>query len=667
MPYLKLVGHRFISLRAYLVALPRLHKRLALIANDVVLLTLALWLAMSFRYVQLFVPSNLKLAFALALAPALAIATFIYGGVYRFVTRYIGANGTWRLVIYLGISVLFWSLFLLMSGSVGVPRTTILLYFFIAAVFMYGSRQVAAWLLKGAGISLSREQLDAPVVAIYGAGQTGLELLESLRRAGNTHIVGFIDTSPSLVGQYISGVKVYRPEKLGYMILRHGIQCVYMAHSLAHRRERAETLKWLQTFPVRVQILPAIDDLAAGRVNVSALRAVAVDDLLVRDRAPAIPELIDRAVEGKCVLVTGAGGSIGAELVRKLVRQRPSKLILFELAEAALYEIDIELREFVRDLDQTGPLPEIVAVLGSIKDQTLVSDTIAQHGVETICHAAAYKHVPLMESNIVAGLDNNVFGTAVLAEAARRNGVERFILVSSDKAVRPTNVMGASKRLSELILQAHANDPDCDCIFTIVRFGNVLDSSGSVMRRFSKQIAIGGPVTVTHKDVIRYFMSIPEAVELVLQAGGLGTGGEVFVLEMGEPIKIDELAHSMIKLAGLEVRNAAMPTGDIEIVYTGLRPGEKLYEELLIEGEMAPTDHPRILRSAEPSLSSEALARELETLRRAMDANDKQAIYAVLSRVVEGYKAVDGRVLPGASAVAGVPIVWVAATSRTVH
>jgi FlaA1/EpsC-like NDP-sugar epimerase len=665
LPVLASLSEHFSQLRTRLVGLPRFQKRLALVLSDLVLLSLALWLALSFRYARFYVPDTIGLALVLAAAPLIGVSTLIYGGVYRVVTRYIGATGTTRVLLYLGLSVLFWALFVLLSGITGVPRTVVLLYLVMASAFIYSSRQTAAWLLKGAGITLPQEKRNATVVAIYGAGQTGMELLESLRRAGDSNVVGFLDTAPSLVGQYISGVKVYRPEKLGYMIERHGIKCVYMAHSLASRRDRAETLKWLQGFPVRVQILPAIADLASGRVNISGLRAVEVDDLLVREPAPAMPDLINRAVQDKCVMVTGAGGSIGSEIVRKLIRQRPRCIVLYELAEASLYEIDIELRELIAQFDAVQQRPEIVAVLGSVKDAALVTDTIKRFGVETICHAAAYKHVPLMETNVIAGLDNNVFGTVQVADAARRLGVERFILVSSDKAVRPTNVMGASKRLSELVLQAHASDPDCDCIFTIVRFGNVLDSSGSVMRRFRKQIAAGGPVTVTHHDVVRYFMSIPEAVELVLQAGGLGDGGEVFVLEMGEPVRIDDMARSMIRLAGLEVRDKANPLGDVEIEYTGLRAGEKLYEELLIGGTMSPTEHPRILRSEEPYLPVDTLRHELDTLRRAMAANDIDAVYGILSRVVEGYRVTPHVGEHGAAAPAQ-PLVW-ASGSRTIH
>ncbi|MEQ1615839.1 MAG: nucleoside-diphosphate sugar epimerase/dehydratase [Hyphomicrobiaceae bacterium] len=661
-----MIQRNFALVRTWLVNLPRFHKRVALVLNDMLLLSLALWLALSFRYLRVYVPDSIELAMLFAAAPIIAVVVFFYGGVYRVVTRYIGAKGTTKVLLYLGLSVLFWALIVLMSGLKGVPRSAVVLYWFIASALIYGSRHMAAWLLQGAGFALLREKANPTAVAIFGAGQTGLELLESLRRAGDSNVIGFLDTTPSLVGQYIAGVKVYQPEKLASMVTRHGVKCVYLAQSLATRRERAETLKWLQGFPVRVQVLPAIDDLASGRVNVSALREVEVEDLLTRDPAPAISELIDRAANRKCVMVTGAGGSIGAELVRKLVRQGARKIVLFELAESALYEIDMEARDIVRQLGSDIQSPEIVAILGSVHDRALVTQVIVAHAVDTICHAAAYKHVPLVESNTVVGLDNNVFGTAVLAEVARRHGVERFVLISSDKAVRPTNIMGASKRLSELILQGHASDPGCECIFTIVRFGNVLDSSGSVMRLFRKQIAAGGPVTVTHRDVIRYFMSIPEAVELVLQAAGLGVGGEVFVLEMGEPVRIDDLARSMIRLAGLECRDDANPTGDVEIEYTGLRPGEKLFEELLIGGSQTPTEHPRILRSDEPYLAADELARELDALRLAMKANDVVSIQAILSRVVEGYRAAPSIAGDPTAAPVGAQALW-QPVSRTLH
>jgi FlaA1/EpsC-like NDP-sugar epimerase len=387
----------FALLRAWLVGLPRVNKRIVLVLNDLALLSLALWLSLSFRYGRLYVPESVELALVLAAAPLLGIAAFIWGGIYRVVTRYIGANGTSRVLTCIGLSVLFWSLLVLLSGLTGVPRSVIVLYGFIASAFIYASRHLAAWLLKGAGIPLSHERANANAVAIYGAGQTGAELLEALRRGGGNNVIGFLDRTPSLVGQYIGGVKVYPPEKLVSMIERHGVKYVYLAQSLETRQVRAKTLKWLAEFPVRVQILPAIDDLASGRISVSDLRAVDVEDLLIRDPSPPDPDLLARAVRGKSVMVTGAGGSIGSELVRKVMRQGPRCIVLFEVSEAALYEIDLQVREFLETNPNLGAKVEIVTVLGSIADAALVEGTIKRHRVETIYHAAAYKHVPLVE------------------------------------------------------------------------------------------------------------------------------------------------------------------------------------------------------------------------------------------------------------------------------
>jgi FlaA1/EpsC-like NDP-sugar epimerase len=378
-------------------------------------------------------------------------------------------------------------------------------------------------------------------------------------------------------------------------------------------------------------------------VTVSDLRPVEAEDLLGRDPVPPNAALLSRNIGGKCVLVTGAGGSIGSELVRQILRQGPRCLVLLDASEEHLYQIEAQVQELLltrRNAAAPGTvvLPEIVSVLGSILDAALVRQTIAKHGIETIYHAAAYKHVPIVEHNAVAGLRNNIFGTAILAEAAESGGVERFVLVSTDKAVRPTSIMGASKRLAEMVLQARAADGAARTVFTMVRFGNVLDSSGSVVRKFRGQIEAGGPVTVTHRDVIRYFMSIPEAAALVIQAGAMATGGDVFVLDMGEPVKIDDLARSMIRLMGLEVRDPEHVDGDVAIEYIGLRHGEKLHEELLLGENVTRTEHPRILKSQEPCLPAVELAEQLDALRAGMEADDVQAIHAVLTRAVEGYR-----------------------------
>jgi len=646
----------------WLVGLPRAAKRLIIGLTDFGLLALALWLAMSLRLSEFYVPDDAGQLLLLLAAPAIGVSTFAWFGLYRLVTRYIASSGARRLLVCIGLSVLFWALLVLMIGAYWLPRSVILvLYPFTAAAFVYASRHLAGVLLKGAGIGLPVRRRERKPVVIYGAGPTGVQLLEALARSGEARAVGFLDESSTLWGQYTGGVKIYRPEKLARLIQREGVKEVILALPESQRRQRQRVLKWLERFPVRVKTLPAMEDFAAGRAVVSKLRPVEVEDLLGRDPVPPDPDLLARGIRGKTVLVTGAGGSIGSELVRQIVPFGPRKIVLLELSEVALYEIEMEVAELIPGLPAVIPRPAVAAVLGSVQDEALVSKVISEHEVAMIYHAAAYKHVPIVESNAVAGLANNTFGTSVMARCARALGVERFVLVSTDKAVRPTNVMGGSKRMAELILQAHAADPTCPTVFTMVRFGNVLDSSGSVVRRFRKQIEAGGPVTVTHPDVIRYFMSIPEAAGLVLQAGAMASGGEVFVLDMGEPLKIDDLARSMVRLMGLEVRDVDNPDGDVAIAYTGLRQGEKLYEELLIGEHTSPTEHPRIARSSEPHLPLDQLEGELDVLRAAMAAGNTDAVQAVLMRTVEGYRpdvGVPGRPAPRPSH--GTP-------SRTLH
>ncbi len=649
--------------RAWAVELPRPWKRAILCASDFVLLSFAVWLAISLRYSTLFVPPNTWGLLLMLAAPAVGVATFAWFGLYQLVTRYITIRGSGKLAKCIGISVLVWAMLALLFDAKWLPRSVILvLYPLLAGGLIFLSRQVYAGVLRSFGVPLLGPGREPRPVIIYGAGRTGVQLLDGLHGSGDARVVGFLDDSASLSGQYAAGVKIYKPDKLERLIEREGVREVILALPESRRRERREILKRLQPYPVRVKTLPDMEDIATGRAEISDLRPIDVEDLLGRDPVPADPSLLALAIRGKSVLVTGAGGSIGSELVRQILRQQPARLVLFDVSEVALYEIEIETTDMVAALPERAGRPEIVPVLGSVADRALVRRTIEHHGVATIFHAAAYKHVPIVEANPVAGLENNTFGTAVVAEAARELGVERFVLISTDKAVRPTNVMGASKRLAELFLQAQAADPSCRTVFTMVRFGNVLDSSGSVVRRFRKQIQAGGPVTVTHKDVVRYFMSIPEAASLVLQAGAMATGGEVFVLDMGEPVKIDDLARSMIRLMGLDVREDATPDGDIPIAYVGLRPGEKLYEELLIGENTTPTAHPLIRKSSEPFLLAERLDREFLVLRTAMDAGGIAEIEAVLQRTVEGYQP---RV-SGLPAVAG-QLIAADPPSRTLH
>ena len=519
-----------------------------------------------------------------------------------------------------------------------------------------------SWVLLSHGIRLPRfdptEEVHA--VLIYGAAHAGVGLAEAVSRIPGRYVVGFCDSSPTLWGQYIGGIKVYRPSKLGSIIERQKVKEVLIAIPSSERNERRLVLNELEGLPVAVKMLPSLEDLAAGRVAITDLRPLDVQDLLGRDSVPPIGDLLSRNTRGKIVLVTGAGGSVGAELVRQVYKQGPAKIVLFDLSEPALYEIETELKDAAQKSGAASS-PAIISILGSVLDAALVTEAIRAHNVETIYHAAAYKHVPMVELNAAVGLSNNVFGTEVVAAAALESGVERMVLISTDKAVRPTNVMGASKRLAELVLQARASHQP-QTVFTMVRFGNVIDSSGSVVGRLRRQIKSGGPLTVTHPEVIRYFMSIPEAAELVIQAGAMAKGGEVFVLDMGEPVRIEELARLMIRLSGRELKDADHPDGDLEIVYTGLRPGEKLYEELLIGTNTKTTEHPRIMRCNEPALSSAELEHELHLLRTAMNQRDVATIQAILMRTVEGYRPAAGVKI----AEAGPAASWILPT-RTLH
>jgi len=632
--------NKFAGLRTWLLELPRAYKRAIAAVNDLALLTLALWLAMSFRLSELYVPLNARHALLLAAAPLIAVGTFAWFGLYRLVTRFIGQGAIVRIIVAVGLSVLLWALVVFMSGLalIAVPRSVVILYGLFAVALITASRQFAAWLFRDIDVPLPQRDRSGRRVVVFGAGPMGVQLAEAMHRTGQATVVGFLDQTESLWGQYVSGLKVYRPEKIDRLIERESVTEVVLALPKARRRDRRVILADLQRRPIRVTTLPAIEEFAAGRVTISDVRPVEVADLLGRDAVPPDPHLLSRHIKGKSVMVTGAGGSIGSELVRQILEQQPRVLVLYELSEAALYEIEVSVLETFAALPAGVEPPIIAGVLGSVLDEERMHDTIRRYGVATIYHAAAYKHVPIVEHNVIAGLSNNTFGTSVAAQAARDLGVEQFVLISTDKAVRPTNVMGASKRLAELILQAHAADPACRTVFTMVRFGNVLDSSGSVVRRFRKQIEAGGPVTVTHPEIIRYFMSVSEAAELVIQAGAMAAGGEVFVLDMGEPVKIDELARLMIRRMGLEVRDERNPGGDVAIEYIGLRAGEKLFEELLLDENTLATEHPRIMRNTEPSLPFDRLERELGALRAAMAAADAAAIRAVLWRTVEGYR-----------------------------
>ncbi len=658
--------------RHWLTCLPRYHKRAALVLNDAAILAFAVWASYSFRLNAFYVPPTLTVGLLLMTAPVIGVALFHSFGLYKMVTRFIGPMGAQRILFATGLTAFVWTALLWLvrlwqpslSGSLIVPRVSVILFAFVGGVLVWGSRQFAGWVLNASpgAIALENSAISRRVL-IYGAGATGVQLLNSLQLTQSYKAIGFIDERPTLHGQTVAGLKVFRPLRIGSLIAEHKIDEILVALPEASRSRRRTILKRLEVYKVGVKTLPGLADIASGRVGVSDLKAVSAADLLGRDRVRPDSALLRRSIVGKAVLVTGAGGSIGAELARQIFALSPKRLVLLDVSEPALFEIEQELKSAARRRKLTPETDGIVTVLGSIHDEGLVRRTLQDSAIETIFHAAAYKHVPMVEHNPSVGIRNNTFGTRVLADAARDLGVERFVLISTDKAVRPTNIMGASKRLAELYLQALSGEGVGKTIFTMVRFGNVLDSSGSVVRLFRRQIENGGPVTVTHPDIIRYFMSIPEAAELVIQAGAMAHGGEVFVLDMGAAVKIDALARSMIKHVGLKVKDETNPTGDIAIVYTGLRPGEKLYEELLINELTTLTAHPRIRRSLEPGLNMDELERELSALTVALATADLDAIHAVLKRTVEGYvpdrRHLDVPASPGAS--------QGAAVSRVLH
>lgn len=656
------------GVRRRIVDLPRLAKRTVLMTNDGLLLLFAVWLAFSLRWGRVYWPDSWQLWFILLGAPLLGVAFFQAFHLYRVATRFIRDTDTARMYIALALAVLSWVLLVLMVVGTGnpqfvVPRSVIVIYAIFAGVFVRSSRRIAAWLLRDAPLPRTHLKDRRPVL-IYGAGAAGVQLQEALEGSSDYKPIAFLDDNSSLMGQRIGGLKVYPSERISRFMLREGVTDVLLAIPDRSRRERKEVYAKLAAHDgLNVRTMPSLEDIAAGRVSVTDLRSVELEDLLGRDPVPANVELLTRAIRGKSVMITGAGGSIGAELTRQILRQRPKRLVLFELSEAALYTIETEIADSI-DKWTTGAdaaaRPEVVPVLGSVLDGGLLERVITGNGVQTIYHAAAYKHVPIVEHNPVAGLRNNTFGTAALANVAARLGVERVTLISTDKAVRPTNVMGASKRLAELIFQAHAAEGDGNTVFTMVRFGNVLGSSGSVVPRFMKQIRDGGPVTVTDREVTRYFMSISEAAGLVVQASAMARGGEVFVLDMGECVKIDDLARMMIRLMNRRVLDADSPDGDIEIRYVGMRHGEKKFEELLIGDRTSATEHPSINQNSEPYLEKADLERELQALEEAMTVGQMDLIDAILMRTVEGYRP-DAR-----QPRAGAPEVW-PAVSRTLH
>jgi len=592
-----------------LFKLPRGAKNSIALMVDVLFLLFSLWFALSVRYETFYLPTHYSVWLVAGITVAASIGIFKLLGLYRAIVRYIG----FRALVTVSIGVSFSSalLYLLREYSASpIPMSAIVTYALVSLLLIGGSRL----LLRGSVQQRNRGKRQ-PVI-IYGAGASGRQLAQALMNGNEFYTTAFIDDDSTLHNSSILSIPVHSPDDVEALIQRKGVSRVLLAMPSATRSERKRVLERLEPLTVQVMTIPGMADLVSGR-QIDILEDVRVEDLLGRDPVPPREHLMDRNIRGKVVLVTGAGGSIGSELCRQIIRYKPKCLVLFELSEYSLYAIEQELQELVAKESLNDV--RIVPVMGTIQRQNRIEAVMRAFKVQTVYHAAAYKHVPMVEYNIVEAVRNNVFGTWFTGEAAINAGVENFVLVSTDKAVRPTNVMGATKRMAELVLQALAKRQDWTC-FCMVRFGNVLGSSGSVVPRFREQIKAGGPVTVTDKEITRYFMTIPEAAQLVIQAGamscdGSGTGGEVFVLDMGEPVKIEQLARKLIHLMGKSVKDDQHPRGDIEIHYSGLRPGEKLYEELLIGDDVRATDHPRIMTANEIDLpweEVEALLAELD-------------------------------------------------------
>ena len=574
---------------------------------------------------------------AMGASVVIAIPIFIFCGLYRAVYRYAGFAATVAIVRAMLMYTLIYAAIFLVLGVKGVPRTIGLIQPALLLVGVGASRMFARFWLSGEYL-MQLGNANLPRVIIYGAGEAGRQLAVVIGEAHQMVVAGFVDDDPKKHGLFISGLRVYPPEKLQLIARKFGIKEALLAIPSAPSVRRKEIIAKLTDLHLNVRTIPAMAEIATGQVKVSSLKQVSIEDLLGRDPVEPIPELIQKTITGKTVMVTGAGGSIGSELCRQIVQQKPKVLLLVERTEFALYSIHLELTEkFAAAKDV-----KIYPLLADVKDAARMREIMTTWKVQTVYHAAAYKHVPMVERNPMEGIENNVFGTLTVALAARECGVERFTLISTDKAVRPTNVMGASKRLCELILQAMAAGMNGGTIYTMVRFGNVLGSSGSVVPRFRKQIVDGGPVTVTHSEITRYFMTIPEASQLVIQAGSMGTGGDVFLLDMGEPVKILELAKRMVRLSGLTVRDEKHPNGDIEVKVTGLRPGEKLYEELLVAGDPSPTQHPRIFYAKEVAKPREDLLEVLKQLRTMLDARDRKGLRETILQCVPEYQPKDG-------------------------
>jgi FlaA1/EpsC-like NDP-sugar epimerase len=642
----------------FLLMLPRPLKRALALGADAFVCAVTVWVAFNLRFESWTAWSPAHFT-AFVGAVAFSLPLFIVFGLYRAIFRYAGLPALMTVLKAVALYAVLYCVAFAVVGVPGVPRTVGVLQPLLLLLGVTLSRAFVRYWLGGIYLGIvHRERL--PRVLIYGAGSAGRQLAAALKTSPELVVVGLLDDDDRLHGQVLNGLKIYNPATVVALVAKLRVTQVFLAIPSASRARRNEILELVRSARVQVRTLPGVLELAQGKVQVSDLKELDIEDLLGRDPVPPNPLMLAKNITGKVVMVTGAGGSIGSELCRQIVKAGPAVLLLVELTEFALYAIEQELQSLVLDEQQgDAPLLRLVPLLANVRDAARMDEILRTWKPHTVYHAAAYKHVPLVEHNPAEGVKNNVQGTLNTAQLAAVHGVSDFVLISTDKAVRPTNVMGTSKRLAEMVLQAQAaqlqgqmraqvqgqvQGQGGKTRFSMVRFGNVLGSSGSVVPLFRKQIKDGGPITLTDERITRYFMTIPEAAQLVIQAGAMASGGDVFVLDMGEPVKIIDLAKRMVELSGLALKDEANPNGDIAIAVTGLRPGEKLYEELLIGDNPLPTSHPRIMKAHEDFVSWDELQAKLSGLRLALDANDVPLIRSLLKELVPGYQP-DGEVV----------------------
>jgi FlaA1/EpsC-like NDP-sugar epimerase len=617
---------------APILALPRLAKSLVVLMVDTSLCVLTIWLSFYLRLGEFSSLDGASL-YAAITSIVIALPIFVTMGLYRAIFRYSGWPALMTVTKAIVIYGLIFSTIFTFVGIAGVPRTVGLIQPLLLLVLVGASRAIAHFWLGGA-YQRHLQSAALPNVLIYGAGAAGRQLAAAMSNSHEMRIVGFLDDDVTLHGHVLNGRKIYNPSNLEDLAKVLNVHTVLLALPSISRSQRNQIIQQMLDVKLSVRTLPSLTELAQGKVNVSDLRELDIDDLLGRDPVAPDTQLLAKNIAGKVVLVTGAGGSIGSELCRQILVTQPAVLLLIEQSEFALYKIHQELDTLLSN--QPGNTSEVIPLLASVRDETRIKEILSNWKIDTIYHAAAYKHVPLVEHNPVEGIRNNVIGTLVIAKLAIEHNVVNFVLISTDKAVRPTNVMGATKRLAEMILQALAASGSATN-FCMVRFGNVLGSSGSVVPKFRKQIRNGGPITLTDKGITRYFMTIPEAAQLVIQAGAMARGGDVFVLDMGQPVRIIDLARRMVELSGLTLKDENHKDGDIEIQTVGLRPGEKLYEELLIGENPEHTKHPRIMKAHELFLSWDELDNQLNILRIFLDSSDQNSVRALLQNLIDGY------------------------------